>query len=526
MLVAATTAAGLMIPTTALATPVKTNIPLACAVDAGSLGGKFDYQTTVDVSVDSRANVQAGEEFNARVALNKVVIDNDQISRLGSVTMTSSAVKVAVEGDVELVDPSAGVTLENGVLTFADKLSAAKSGNTINITAPVQRVKLRAKSETPVAFKTVADTVTGQLRGSAFVLNINIAAACTTTEGVRLNQETDPEVDEGAVSLAVAEEITADAATVSATATVGERTGSVQFYVDNRPVGDPVVVAEGKATADLPITAAGSHSVVARFIDDAGKNPLEDASATVVKALQGIRSNGKAADADSYSGTINGQTGTLEAPVVVTPGSTVTVQGQMTTSAGRNYEYGLNAPEGVTYVDGTGTFVGGGSVVTTRGDVFTGALGYFDPQWGKNGNPQVNAGYVGMHSTNTYNVFGRPRNIEAQFVIPEGLAPGLYQFDFGAYKYTAGLNVLTPLPGGVFKVEDANPATIPPRDIPVEIDEEPIIDDNGDEDKGQGSSGSSTSSGGGILDFFRNLGAIFTKVWEWFLGLFGGNKQG
>ncbi len=479
---AAATASATVLAMPASATEVTNTVALNCAVDA-SIGGKFDHNTDVSVMVDARSHLTAGQQTTARIKLSDVVIEHDQVGRLSSASMSNSAVRVAVGGDVELVGSPAGVTLQDGILTFTNKLKVTKSGNQIIISAPEQRVNLRAKTDTDVAFTTVKDTVSGTVVGGVAFFSVNVQAECSTTPGQRLNQTEDPAgdtpetpVDTGeAVQLTVANHVDAAAEAVTATANVGQREGHVQFFVNNRPAGEPVAVVGGTATAELPLPTAGTYSVVARYVDGNNKNPIEDATAQVFKPLPTeSRTNGKAVDADSYSGTINGQTTSHEAPLVVNPGDVVTVLGTMSTPLGnRMFEFGLNPPAGVEYVADSGKFTSGGSTVTTRGNEFTGASGYRNPQWGVEPNPAVNPGYVGLHSTSSYTVWGGNRTIEAQFQIPEGLAPGIYQFEFGSHKYTSGLNAIVPLPGTTFEIKDPNPAELPPRDIPEEKEEDP-----------------------------------------------------
>ncbi|WCZ35809.1 hypothetical protein CHEID_01155 [Corynebacterium heidelbergense] len=176
------------------AVPVSSTLPLSCAVDAGSLGGKFTTNTQASVTVDSPEFATDGQTITFTITLGDVLVTFDQVSQLNSASMGSSEVRVAVSPNLSLVNPPAGVTLENGELVIRDQLVATldEPAKTVKISSPVQNLTFQATHDGPVAFSTVTQTVKGTINAQAtavfFPISLSMVADCFTTPGVSLKK--------------------------------------------------------------------------------------------------------------------------------------------------------------------------------------------------------------------------------------------------------------------------------------------------------------------------------------------------
>lgn len=251
-------------------------------------------------------------------------------------------------------------------------------------------------------------------------------------------------------------------------------TGSVAVYLDGVPQGEPVPVTSGFASARIVVPSYGEHTITARYLDGKGESPYKDVTATFDTPLPSLATNDKAADAgEEYKGEVNNAEYSVEDPLIVEPGETLTYTFTVK-DWGRFFEAGFNAPAGFNYIEGSARRIGTDkTAVTTRGTE-SGNVSfnppnstYKDPQWGQDGAPAVTSSYIGIQPTDSYNLgnaFSHPTvSFEASYTVPADALPGLYIAGFAQYKYSAGLKQVAPFTTTAVRVENR---ALPPRTLP------------------------------------------------------------
>ncbi|MHC9670843.1 Ig-like domain-containing protein [Corynebacterium diphtheriae] len=421
-----------------------------CSITAPFVG-TTTRSSTFDAHIDVPETVQAGVGFEASVHLNNISVQSEQLSKISGASLKTSTIHIKVGNNVQLDGSQPGVSLSNGVLSIKNKLKAKLNGTSLDITAEPITVRLKATTEGDITFAPDSTVLVTDINVQTGIFPVTAKASCATTNAKPY-----------ATIKATPQEglkVTAPTATtpqsiIDVTATApNTTTGNVQFYLNNAPVGHPVAVtATGTAATKITLGAAGSAAITARYIDAEGYNPLPDGTATVAVGTQAPTL--KEGDEDTYTGTINGQATSIDEPLKVTPGETVTVTTTMTPSSVsvQVYELGINPPAGVTYVENSGSrnFK---SVLTTAGTGFNPPNStYHNPHWEKEAT-KPNDQYRGFHTTSTYTVLSYvPQTVIAKYQIPKDLAPGRYMFQMGVYKYSTEFKDLVSIPETSFEI--------------------------------------------------------------------------
>lgn len=273
------------------------------------------------------------------------------------------------------------------------------------------------------------------------------------------------------------------------TANVPEATdGTVQFYLDGVPVGEPIKYEGAAVPQKITPTSYTSgdfkHTVTARYTDTEGFNSNPDGTAeftTPVEIKPLDERNGS--DSDRHLGSKIGVTpqslavSSLDNPVVIEAGSKYWLESgeKITSGRSRFYETGFNPPAGSTYVDGSMKRIGYTYQITTRGNDNGSIIKVMDgrdfshPLWGTGSYPKVNKEYIGQQSDNTYwESNGNNIVIQAQFVAPE--TPGVYVPQYAVYKYRSDYHALRRMDDAAFLV--------PAKDLPEfktkPVEEQPV----------------------------------------------------
>ncbi|CAB1010232.1 membrane protein [Corynebacterium diphtheriae] len=433
-----------------------------CSITAPFVGTTIQ-SSTFDARIDVPETVQAGVGFEASVHLNNISVQSEQFTKISGASLKTSTIRINVGNNVQLDGSQPGVRLSNGVLSIKNKLKAKLNGTSLDITAEPITVRLKATTEGNITFAPDSTVLVTDIDVQTGFIPLTANASCATTNA-KPYATIKATPQEGLKVTAPTEATPQSTIDVTATAP-NTTTGKVQFYLNNTSVGDPVAVtATGTATTKITLGAAGSAEITARYIDAEGYNPLPDGTATVAVGTQ--TPTLKKGDADTYTGTINGQATSINEPLKVTPGETVTVTTTMTPSSAsvQVYELGINPPAGVTYVENSGSrnFK---SVLTTTGTSFNPPNNtYYDPHWEKEAT-KPNDQYRGFHTTSTYTVLSyATQTVTAKYQIPKDLAPGRYMFQMGVYKYYAGFKDLVSIPETSFEIAADLPA-LPNRKI-------------------------------------------------------------
>ena len=118
--------------------------------------------------------------------------------------------------------------------------------------------------------------------------------------------------------------------------------GSLSLFVDGQQVDElPATTLQ----AEYTFNSFGPHIVLARFTDTAGANPVRDAVLTVNVVGPQTRTNSKSPLTATVVGTVNDATSSLESPVEVAPGDTVTYEVSSTVAEKvRRVETGIEPP--------------------------------------------------------------------------------------------------------------------------------------------------------------------------------------
>ncbi|WP_426726749.1 Ig-like domain repeat protein [Corynebacterium rouxii] len=457
--------------TTPISASKKFNASVSCSVS--SLAGTTTQESNFEADFDTPDSIKVGESFTATVKIKDISVENDNLSRFSSASLSSSRIRLNVGKNVQLDGIQPGVSISNGILSIDNKLRASLKGKALNITADPIQVRLKVISEGDIVI-TPEETI---LTTTAKVSIFTATAACKTNkkepfttikvepaEGLTLN---------GPVDAVINQDVQ-----FTATAPVSAH-GRVQFFVDHIAYGDAIQLSENnKASTTVRFDSSGSKIVTARYIDTEGYNPIPDGetSLSVVNQL----ATKKAEDEDTYTGLINGSAASLTAPAKVKPGEKVSVTTSLlpTKTPIRVYEIGINAPEGVKYIEDSGK-TEYSSKLATKGATFTSpGSGYYDPQWNSESH-KPNESYRGFHSDTSYSVVDTsPQTVSAEFEIPKTLAPGIYMFQMGVYKYTTGFKDLVNIPETAFEIAGPELPELPPRNIKPAAQEEPENTDN------------------------------------------------
>lgn len=452
-------------PTTPTNVSKQFNADVNCSVS--SLAGTTSQTSKFEATFDTPETIKVGETFTANVKIKDISVENDNLSRFSSASLSSSRINLNVGKNVQLDGAQPGFSISNGILSIDNKLHASLNGKALNITADLIQVRLKVISEGDIVIKPVETVLTTTARVSIFTAT---AACKIDTETPFTTIKVEPA--EGLTLNKPENAVTNQDIQFTATAP-SDTNGKVQFFVDHVAHGDPIQLSgDRKASVTVRFESSGSKVVTARYIDAEGYNPIPDGE-TVVPVVSQVDEK-KAEDEDTYTGLINGSAASLAAPTKVTPGQKVSVSTSLLPSKTpiRVYEIGINAPEGVKYIEGSGK-TEYSSKLTTTGTTFSSpGSGYYDPQW-NNESHKPNDSYRGFHSdTSYYVVKASPQTVTAEFEIPETLAPGIYMFQMGTYKYTTNFKGLVSIPETAFEIAGPELPELPPRNIkPIEQDE-------------------------------------------------------
>lgn len=461
------------LPTIAEATQTGTTITsdLDCSVSAAWGLYKFNQKSQFSTQVELPESVKAGTSFDALIKINDVSVDNENLSSFKSAKLTKSSIRINVGKNVKLDGEQPGISISNGILSIDNRLQASLQGNSLKISADPIKIRLQALAEGELKF--TPENVL--LTNTASIDSYTAYTTCTTNLDKPFATTKIEPADGISVTIPKYAKV-GDAVTVTATLPKGsavDTNGKVQFFVNHVASGDPIPVADdNKVSSTLRFDTSGSTTITARYFDAESYNPIPDGKA-ILPVITKFDAK-QTPDVDDYTGMINGTAASLDAPAKVKPGQKVSVSASLlpSTAPVRIYEIGINAPDGVKYVEETGK-TEYSSTIATKGTVFTApGYGYFDPSWEKESN-RPNDSYRGFHSSTSYSVINKtPQTVTAEFEIPETLAPGIYMFQMGTYKYTTGFKGLVSIPETAFEIAGPELPELPPRNIkPIEQDE-------------------------------------------------------
>ncbi|CAB0525085.1 Ig-like domain-containing protein [Corynebacterium diphtheriae] len=447
-----------------------------CSVSAAWGLYKFNQKSNFSAEFEMPESVKAGTGFDALIKIKDISVSNDNLSGYKNAKLTKSSIRINVGKNVKLDGNQPGLSLSNGVLSINDHLKASLEGNSLRISAAPITVRLQALTEGTLTFIPEKTILTNTASVDGYTAN----TTCTTNADKPFaTVKVDP-ADGLTITAPESASIKQD---VQITATVPEKLnekmdGKVQFFVNHIAAGDPVPVTEdNKASTSIIFDTSGSKTITARFIDAEGYNPAPDGE-TIIPVVTELDTK-KPEDTDSYTGLINGSATSLLKPAKVMPGEKVSVSASLLPNKApiRVYEIGINAPEDVKYIDGTGK-TNYSSKLATTGSVFSSpGSGYYDPEW-KNESKKPNESYRGFHSDTSYSVVDTsPQTVSAEFEIPKTLAPGIYMFQMGVYKYSNSLKDLVSIPETAFEIAGPDLPALPERKIKPQPEETPEVSD-------------------------------------------------
>lgn len=184
-------AASLLFTATAVAIPhaaaeaTSKDLALKCEYTAPVVGTK-SVETTAKVTVDMPKEVDAGADIPVKVTTGDARISSLAFGAVKVKGATKSTVRLNVSPNAELVGTPAGVTLNNGVLSASNVLSASKtSSQVITVTAKDAEFTLRSKDGEKVTVSAPANIIELTMSTSLG----DVPTKCATT-GTELNETT------------------------------------------------------------------------------------------------------------------------------------------------------------------------------------------------------------------------------------------------------------------------------------------------------------------------------------------------
>ena len=184
-------AASLLFTATAVAIPhagaeaASKDLALKCEYTAPVVGTK-SVETTAKVTVDMPKEVDAGADIPVKVTTGDARISSLAFGAVKVNGAKKSTVRLNVSPNAELVGTPAGVTLNNGVLSVSNVLSASKtSSQVITVTAKDAEFTLRSKDGEKVTVSAPANIIELTMSTSLG----DVPTKCATT-GTALNETT------------------------------------------------------------------------------------------------------------------------------------------------------------------------------------------------------------------------------------------------------------------------------------------------------------------------------------------------
>lgn len=184
-------AASLLFTATAVAIPhagaeaASKDLALKCEYTAPVVGTK-SVETTAKVTVDMPKEVDAGADIPVKVTTGDARISSLAFGAVKVNGAKKSTVRLNVSPNAELVGTPAGVTLNNGVLSVSNVLSASKtSSQVITVTAKDAEFTLRSKDGEKVTVSAPANII--ELTMSTSLGDVPTKCAAT---GTALNETT------------------------------------------------------------------------------------------------------------------------------------------------------------------------------------------------------------------------------------------------------------------------------------------------------------------------------------------------
>ena len=184
-------AASLLFTATAVAIPhaaaeaTSKDLALKCEYTAPVVGTK-SVETTAKVTVDMPKEVDAGADIPVKVTTGDARISSLAFGAVKVNGAKKSTVRLNVSPNAELVGTPAGVTLNNGVLSVSNVLSASKtSSQVITVTAKDAEFTLRSKDGEKVTVSAPANIIELTMSTSLG----DVPTKCATT-GTALNETT------------------------------------------------------------------------------------------------------------------------------------------------------------------------------------------------------------------------------------------------------------------------------------------------------------------------------------------------
>lgn len=184
-------AASLLFTATAVAIPhagaeaASKDLALKCEYTAPVVGTK-SVETTAKVTVDMPKEVDAGADIPVKVTTGDARISSLAFGAVKVNGAKKSTVRLNVSPNAELVGTPAGVTLNNGVLSVSNVLSASKtSSQVITVTAKDAEFTLRSKNGEKVTVSAPANIIELTMSTSLG----DVPTKCATT-GTALNETT------------------------------------------------------------------------------------------------------------------------------------------------------------------------------------------------------------------------------------------------------------------------------------------------------------------------------------------------
>ncbi|MCZ9293818.1 hypothetical protein [Corynebacterium meitnerae] len=184
-------AASLLFTATAVAIPhagaeaASKDLALKCEYTAPVVGTK-SVETTAKVTVDMPKEVDAGADIPVKVTTGDARISSLAFGAVKVNGAKKSTVRLNVSPNAELVGTPAGVTLNNGVLSVSNALSASKTAKqVITVTAKDAEFTLRSKDGEKVTVSAPANIIELTMDTSLG----DVPTKCATT-GTALNETT------------------------------------------------------------------------------------------------------------------------------------------------------------------------------------------------------------------------------------------------------------------------------------------------------------------------------------------------
>jgi len=161
------------------------DLALKCTYTAPLVGTK-DVETTAKVTVDMPKEVDAGADIPVKVTTGDATISHGAFIAVTKVSAEGSTIRLQVSPNAELVGTPEGVTLNNGVLSVANVLSASKTAmRDVTVTAKPAEFTLRSSDGEKVTVGAASNVIDVKLKASVG----EVPTTCQTT-ATQLNETT------------------------------------------------------------------------------------------------------------------------------------------------------------------------------------------------------------------------------------------------------------------------------------------------------------------------------------------------